>query len=178
MKAVNDDIYVNEPHLLSRRHRVSDALATGLMWVLYSYLWAPFVSLIAWLLGFEFAYDVMVRSGGINVLKEVMYFYGLMVLCIIMIVTAWSLINRHRFVNRDRRQAGKIITDGEIAEKFAIDLEQLNLLKTAQAIRLSHDEAGNIEQIETLEFEDQINQRKRRGNNDRSQAMKPTISAR
>ena len=178
MKAGNDDIYVNAPHLMSRRHRVGDAMATGLMWALYSYLWAPFISLVAWLLGFEFAYAVMVRAGGIHVLKDVMYWYGLMVFCIIIVVTAWSLVNRYRFANRGRRQAGKTVTDTEIAEKFALDPKQLNQLKTARAIRLSHDEAGNIDRVETLELEDGSSQRKRRGNNDRSQAMKPAISAR
>ena len=79
MKAVNDDIYINEPQLMSRRQRIGDAMATGLMWALYSYLWAPLVSLVEWLLGFEFAYDVMVRAGGLHVLEEVMYFYGLMI---------------------------------------------------------------------------------------------------
>jgi biofilm PGA synthesis protein PgaD len=154
MKAVNDDIYINEPQLMSRRQRIGDAMATGLMWALYSYLWAPLVSLVAWLLGFEFAYDVMVRAGGLHVLEEVMYFYGLMIFCIIIVVTAWSLINRYRFVNRDRRQAGETVTDTEIAEKFGLDPKQLNQLKTARAIRLSHDEAGNIERVETLELED------------------------
>ena len=178
MKASNDDIYVNAPHLMSRRHRLSDAMATGLMWVLYSYLWAPFVSLVAWLLGFEFAYAVMVRAGGINVLKDVIYWYGLMVFCIIIVVITWSQVNRYRFINRDRRHAGKTVTDTEIAEKFGLDPKQLNQLKTARAIRLSHDEAGNIDRVETLELEDESSQRKRRGNNDRSQAKKPTISAR
>jgi biofilm PGA synthesis protein PgaD len=154
MKAVNDDVYINEPQLLSRRHRIGNALVTGVMWALYSYLWAPFVSLVAWLLGFEFAYDVMVRAGGIHVLKEVMSFYGLMVFCIIMVVTAWSLLNRYRFANRGRRQAGKTVTDTEIAKKFALNPTQLKQLKTARAIRLSHDEAGNIDRVETLELED------------------------
>jgi len=179
MKASNDDIYINAPHLLSRRHRVVDAMATGLMWALYSYLWAPFISLVAWLLGFEFAYAVMVRAGGIHVLKDVAYWYGLMVVCIVIVVSAWSLVNRYRFANRGRRQAGKAVTDTAIAEKFALDPKQLNQLKTARALRLSHDEAGNIERVETLDLEEVSRQRKRRGNNDRSQAMKkPAISAR
>jgi poly-beta-1,6-N-acetyl-D-glucosamine biosynthesis protein PgaD len=107
-----------------------------------------------------------------------MYWYGLMVFCIIIVVTAWSLVNRYRFVNRDRRQARRTVTDTEIAENFALDPKQLNQLKTARAIRLSHDEAGNIDRVETLELEDGSSQRKRRGNKDRSQAMKPAISAR
>jgi biofilm PGA synthesis protein PgaD len=178
MKADNDDIYINVPHLVSRRHRLGDAMVTGLMWALYSYLWAPFISLIAWLLGFEFAYAVMVRAGGIHVLKDVIFSYGLMVFCIIIVVTAWSLVNRYRFANRGRRQAGLTVTDTEIAEKFALDPKQLNQLKTARVIWLSHDEAGNIDRVETRDIEDGSSQRKRRGNNDRSQAMKPAISTR
>ena len=64
MATPSGELHINKPELLSRRRRMGDAFVTGLMWMLYSYLWAPLISLVAWALGFEFAYDVLIRSGG------------------------------------------------------------------------------------------------------------------
>ena len=104
MNSAPENLHINVPELLSRRRRFRDAFVTAFMWLVYTYLWAPFVSLIAWLLGFEFAYDVMIRSGGIQGLKNVLSWYGLMLGCIIIVVTSWSLVNRLRFSGRERRQ--------------------------------------------------------------------------
>ena len=75
VSAVGKDLHIDAPYLLSRRRRITDTVATAMMWILYSYLWAPFISLVAWLLGFEFAYDVMVRAGGANGLLEILMYY-------------------------------------------------------------------------------------------------------
>ena len=98
---VGKDLHIDVPHLVSRRRRASDTVATAVMWVLYSYLWAPFISLLTWLLGFEFAYDVMVRAGGANGLLEILMYYGIVLTCIVVLVTSWSWINRYRFSGHD-----------------------------------------------------------------------------
>jgi biofilm PGA synthesis protein PgaD len=145
----SENIRINAPELLSRRRRLGDTLITGLMWVLYTYLWAPLVSLIAWLLGFEFAYDVMVRAGGVKMLKQALVWYGLTLACIIVVVTGWSIMNRLRFAQRNRRQAGKVVGDSEMAATFEIDTKTLADLRGARIARVSLDENGAIERIET-----------------------------
>jgi biofilm PGA synthesis protein PgaD len=90
------------------------------MWLVYSYLWAPLISLVAWLLGFEFAYDVMVRAGGFETLKEVIWFYLIVVAIIFVVVAGWSTINRRRFARHDRRQTIDSVPDTEIAAYFGI----------------------------------------------------------
>jgi biofilm PGA synthesis protein PgaD len=100
------------------------------MWLVYSYLWAPLISLVAWLLGFEFAYDVMVRAGGFETLKEVIWFYLIVVAIIFVVVAGWSTINRRRFARHDRRQTIDSVPDTEIAAYFGIRGEQLTLLRS------------------------------------------------
>jgi biofilm PGA synthesis protein PgaD len=90
------------------------------MWLVYSYLWAPLISLVAWLLGFEFAYDVMVRAGGFETLKEVIRFYLIVVAIIFVVVAGWSTINRRRFARHDRRQTIDSVPDTEIAAYFGM----------------------------------------------------------
>jgi biofilm PGA synthesis protein PgaD len=97
------------------------------MWLVYSYLWAPLISLVAWLLGFEFAYDVMVRAGGFETLKEVIWFYLIVVAIIFVVVAGWSTINRRRFARHDRRQTIDSVPDTEIAvsiEASILDMDE------------------------------------------------------
>ena len=143
--------HIYAPHLLSQRRRVGDTIVTGLMWILYSYLWVPFISLLAWLLGLEFGYDVMVRAGGVNALKEVLWWYGIVLASIFVVVTVWSAINRRRFADHDRRHSGQDVSDSETAEYFALQQGELQEMRTARIMSLSFDARGGIEQVDALE---------------------------
>ena len=149
--AMSKDVHIDAPQLVSHRRRITDAVATAVMWVLYSYLWAPFISLVAWLLGFEFAYDVMVRSGGAKGLMSILTWYGLVLVCIIIVVTAWSAVNRYRFAEHDRRQAGATTTDDEIVEFFGLDPADLPRIRDSRVARVCIDAAGNVEHVISLE---------------------------
>lgn len=148
MNSAPENLHINVPELLSRRRRFRDAFVTAFMWLVYTYLWAPFVSLIAWLLGFEFAYDVMIRSGGIQGLKNVLSWYGLMLGCIIIVVTSWSLVNRLRFSGRERRQGAAMVDDRALASAFGVELSALRQLRDARVTRLSLDADGRILDID------------------------------
>lgn len=147
MAAKEKQVLIDSPELLSRRHRITDALITGLMWVLYSYLWAPLISLVAWLLGFEFAYNVMVRAGGLERLKEVIWFYSIVVASIFVVVAGWSMLNRRRFAHRDRRRAVEPVSDPEIAAYFGIQDEQLTALRLSRVSRVKVSDEGQIESV-------------------------------
>ncbi len=136
------------PHLLSRQRRVGDAIATGLMWMLYSYLGGPFISLVAWLLGFEFAYDVMVRAGGVDALKAVLWWYGIVLASIFVAVAVWSVVNRRRFADHDRRQNGQGVSDTELVGYFALQPEELQTMRSARVMSLRFDATGSIERVE------------------------------
>ena len=142
-----EELRIDAPHLLSRRRRLSDAFVTGFMWLVYSYLWAPFISLVAWLLGFEFAYDVMVRAGGIAALNSVLFWYGVMIVLIILVVTAWSLSNRFRFAKQDRRRARDVTTDAEIADFFALSASDMSALRDSRVANVHVSGDGEIDQV-------------------------------
>ena len=176
MLTTGEKLQIHAPHLLSRRRRVGDAIFTGLMWILYSYLWAPFISLVAWLLGFEFAYDVMVRAGGIKALKEVMWSYGLVVAGISLVVMMWSLVNRYRFAGHDRRLPGRVVTDDELADYFTIEAADLRRMRMSPTMRISLSDAGAVHDVTELGADN--DQRRRRDQSERSQITKPNSSAR
>ncbi len=149
MASAPENLHINVPEMLSRRRRLSDAFVTGLMWMVYSYLWAPLISLVAWILGFEFAYDVMIRSGGIQGLKNVLSWYGLMLCCITIVVTCWSIMNRLRFSGRERRRGASIVDDYALAESFGIEMSELRKLRHARVACVSTDADGGIREIKS-----------------------------
>ncbi len=151
MAAFGKDMHIDAPELLSHRRRLTDTVATALMWVLYSYLWAPFISLLAWILGFEFAYDVMIRAGGAKGLVEILKFYGVVLACIFVVILGWSLLSRYRFAANDRRQVARITTNAEIAQYFGIESDDLQKLRGARIAIVSINSAGDIEQVDVRE---------------------------
>jgi biofilm PGA synthesis protein PgaD len=173
MASSPESLHINAPELLSRRRRLGDAFVTGLMWGLYSYLWAPLISLIAWLLGFEFAYDVMIRAGGLQVLEEILIWYAVMVVCIIFVVTGWSAVNRLRFAHRDRRSGGDAVGDAAMAEVFGVDTDRIADLRGTRIARLTLNDEGLIEAFAA----EAPGQRDRDGQSEPSQTRNPSSSA-
>ncbi len=153
MAAVDSNVHIDASHLVTNRRRFSDTLMTAIMWVIYSYLWAPFVSLLAWLLGIEFAYDVMVRAGGAKGLVNVLTFYGIVLVCIILVVTIWSSINRYRFAGIDRRQSVENVSDEQIAEHYSLSPELFDKMRNTRVSRVSISPNGTVEQVAAVEIE-------------------------
>jgi biofilm PGA synthesis protein PgaD len=146
--AVVEKEIIQAPELLTARERARDTFVTAAMWGVYLYLWVPLISLFAWVLGFELAYDVMMRAGGARDLGAILVVYAVIIGVIFVVVTAWSLINRVRYRGQNRRQLGKSVSDAAIAGFFGIDATKLPTLREARRVRLDFDSAGKPVAIE------------------------------
>lgn len=145
MAATEHDVHIDAPELLSGSERARDTIVTAAMWLVYLYLWVPFLSLCAWLLGFQLAYDVMIVSGGAKDLGGVLVIYGVIVAVIFLSVTAWSLTNRYRFGHLARRRGLPPVSDEEMASYFGIEPRALAGLRAGKRIRVAFGVEGKIE---------------------------------
>jgi biofilm PGA synthesis protein PgaD len=139
---VTNVIYIDAPEALTRRQRTVGALITAVMWAAYAYLWLPLVSLFAWGLGFELAYDAVVRAGGAGALRAALSWYGFVLANVVVMVAIWSLFNRWRFAGKNRRTAHPSVTDGALAECFGIAADDLERLRVARHVELDVDARG------------------------------------
>jgi biofilm PGA synthesis protein PgaD len=146
-----NDISIDAPELMTRPERTRDAVATALLWAVYVYLWVPLVSLFAWWLGFEFAYDVMVRAGGASSLKNVLVDYSIAVGIIFAVVTLWSFSNRIRFRGLNRRKISAAVSDEELADQFGIDAAQVAHLRQQKIVAIDFDDKGGLRLPEVKE---------------------------
>jgi biofilm PGA synthesis protein PgaD len=138
-------VFIDAPDLLTPRERARDTLMTAGMWGAYIYLWVPLISLFAWLLGFEFAYDVMVRAGGARDLVRALVIFALVIAVILGTVATWSYSNRLRYRGHNRRQTGPRVLDSQMAEYFRVDEATLAKLRVAHRIELGFDADGRPE---------------------------------
>jgi len=136
------EMYYAAPEELTPQQRARDALITAILWAAYLYLWVPLVSLLAWAMGFEFAYDVMVRAGGASDLLPILLEYAVVVSVIFSAFTIWSVSNRLRFKHLSRRARRAPVSDQALAEYFRIPTSQIAAMRSRQVIHVSIDEEG------------------------------------
>ena len=144
MSRASQHLYINEPELLTGPERTRDTVFTAVMWGVYLYLWLPIVSLFAWLLGFEAAYEVLIRAGGLEEIADILLVYGIIVLVIFDAVTGWSLGNLWRYGKFTRRSSAKGVSIEETAAYFHVDSATVKELRSIPSVSLDFDAEGRL----------------------------------
>jgi biofilm PGA synthesis protein PgaD len=143
MSASHKDVQIHVPELLSAPERTRDTVLTAVMWGVYLYLWLPLISMFAWLLGFEFAYDVMIRTGGAAGLGGVLLSYAVAVAAIFGVVSLWSMGNKLRYGKLRRRHTGSDVTIVPMAEYFGVEVAAAARLRSLRSVVIDFDEDGH-----------------------------------
>jgi biofilm PGA synthesis protein PgaD len=138
---------IQSPELLTQKQRRREIALTGLMWAIYVYLWTPLLSMLAWLVGFDFAYEVMIRAGGVDALKQVIWWYTAAVASILLLTTSWSFSNRYRFRNKNRRSVVSDVADQSLMDWFGVSPTQLNHMREDRRVSIDFDQQGQIGSI-------------------------------
>ncbi len=142
---VPQNMHFELPEELSRKDRARDSAITAILWAVYLYLWVPLVSLLAWALGFEFAYDVMIRAGGARDLVNILLQYSFVVTLILGTFTIWSVSNRLRFKGLNRRTKRDPVDIQAIAAYFRVSETEASEMRLHQIIHVDVDASGKPE---------------------------------
>jgi biofilm PGA synthesis protein PgaD len=143
MSTPGHHLHINAPELLSGRERARDLVITAIMWSVYLYLWMPLVSLFAWLFGFELAYDVMIRDGGVQHLGGVLLIYASIVVAIFATVSLWSIANLLRYGKLNRRSRAKPTSIEEMSEYFDVDTDVIEQLRLTPSVAIEFLDDGH-----------------------------------
>lgn len=138
------DTTIHAKDLLSSGQRARDTFLTTMLWVIYAYLWLPLVSLIAWLVGIDFAYEVVARAGGIQNLVGLLLWFGVALGLILTLVTGWSGTQYFRFHRRERRISAIPLAAETERQLWGLDEEEFKRLRTARSLRIELDSDGRI----------------------------------
>ncbi len=138
------DVIINARNVVSRRIRNRDRLLTTLMWMLYAYLWLPLVSLGAWHLGVQFAYDLVLRAGGPESLVSLLLSFLLILLITALVVIIWSWIQRARFAEHERRISSPPLQPADERTYWELSDAAFAQIRNGKRIVVSLDETGRM----------------------------------
>jgi biofilm PGA synthesis protein PgaD len=136
------DSTIELSQLLSKRRRVRDALVTTILWALYGYLWLPLISFVAWYLGFDFAYRLVIKAGGPDALVALLIGFSIIILVVLLIVVTWSGLQYSRFAGKgERRLISSTLAPQAEREYWDIDaaLQSKFKAKKIQTVALTDD---------------------------------------
>lgn len=133
------DMTITERDVLNKMKR-RDAVLTVILWMLYAYLWMPGVSLLAWYVGIDFAYDLVEEAGGLEELLRLLASFGTVLAVVVCLVVGWSLSQYWRFHDKNRRAvAPRPDAEAEMA-LWNISAAQHDQVRNGKNIILAIDE--------------------------------------
>jgi biofilm PGA synthesis protein PgaD len=139
------DVTIQMRQFLSTRQRGRDAIVTTLLWALYGYLWLPLISFFVWYIGFDFAYELVLRAGGPEELVLLLLWFGIVCLVILLIVVSWSGFQYSKYTGAgERRNRAPVLDPAAERELWGIDDAQQQHMKSAQVLTVSLDDDGGL----------------------------------
>jgi biofilm PGA synthesis protein PgaD len=141
-------LIINEPGLLTLRHRFTNSFLTLAFWVFWIYLWLPVISLVAWWAGFHLFYEEMIVQKGYQAFFDLAAWYGMVVLSIAIVFLSWAWYNRLRFRGKERRKEAGRVRQADVARQFGVQADQIDRWRGAKRLVIHHSEKGRIDRVE------------------------------
>ena len=133
------DTTITERDVLNKMKRRDTAL-TVFLWLLYAYLWMPGISLLAWYVGYDFAYEMVEDAGGAEQLLGLLASFGIILMIVMCIVIGWSLSQYWRFHDKNRRTAAPSPEPEAEMALWNISAEQFNQIRNGKNVILGINE--------------------------------------
>lgn len=143
-----DDLIIERPDLQGWPLVLGSRLVTAAMWGLYVYLWLPLLTLLAWTIGIDAAYEQMVTLGGYQIAAELWVFFATVILIMGGLLLGWARVNFYRFRGPDRRQLPGLTDATRMATEFGLAPGQLSTLHACRRARLDHHPDGSLRSVE------------------------------
>lgn len=142
------DTTIGARDVLSRRLKTRDTVLTTILWLIYAYLWLPLISLIAWLIGIDYAYELVEQAGGPRNLVDLLISFGIALAFIACIVIGWSVMQYWRFHDGERRLTSEAPTYHDELSLWDIDAECLHEIRCGRRLTIGLDEHGVITSVQ------------------------------
>ncbi len=139
------EIIIDRPKLQTRSHRLGLVLFFTACWAIWAYLWLPFITAIAWYLGFERFLSLFMESDGFSGLLDAIWDYFLVLEVMVVILLGWSYYNQKHYGTHDQRHRVLKSDIEKTCETFGLTHDELDFLKSSRLLCADHRNDGTIE---------------------------------
>ena len=139
------DSTIQMRQMLTARQRAREAFITTALWALYGYLWLPLISLVAWYMGLDFAYEKVIQAGGPEELILLLLWFCIVCLVSLLVVVTWSGLQHSKYKGKGERRTTAPVLDLEAEREFwRIEESLQQQMKAAKVQTVSLDDNARI----------------------------------
>lgn len=138
------DLIIDKPALQPLSDRLAWAVVTAMFWIVWFYLWLPWITVVAWLVfGYTGYLQYLVYDAQVDNAR-LFGAYALVIQALGVVLLGWAFIEWWRFHGHDRRRHSPDYTAGQLATTFDLDPVLLAEWQVARRLVVSHDAHGNV----------------------------------
>ncbi len=132
------NIIINHPEWQTTKQKYLIGLVTLGFWMLWFYLWAPLISLLAWVFGIHTFHYQMIELEGYKGVLRLMGTYAIVIGILGGGLILWATYNIQRFSGMDRRSLRPVVTNEMMATKLKIETNYLEDLLNSKVISINN----------------------------------------
>ena len=149
-----EGIIIDKPSFKSKTRNLTEWSMSIFGWILWFFLFRPFVLLITWVLGYDILYVQMYKLEGYKNIDRFLMF-GIIIASLYVLLRAWNVYNAKRFRGKDRRKRAEDVDVKGMADFFETTPDQMQSLQECRSVDVVFLEKGEI-RLESDEFDDAI----------------------
>lgn len=138
------NLIIDKPALQALPDRLVWATVTALFWLVWFYLWLPWITLAAW---FVFGYTGYLQYLVYDTQVDNAKLFGAYLLVIQglgALLLGWAFVEWWRFHGHDRRRRSRDLDVAQLAAAFELDPARLKAWQGARRLVVSHDGSGRV----------------------------------
>ena len=147
---MSQSLIIEAPELQSHVQRYGWSSVTLFFWMLYIYLWLPFITFLAWWIGLKILHRQIIELHGYEGVIDKLGLYSMIVIILSIALIGWARVENYRFKDSIRRVGRSSVSVGEIAKVFSLQESQLARLMQKQSVIVYFSEEGKL--IEIAEY--------------------------
>lgn len=141
MKA--EAVLINLPQRQHPVRRVLFTTATLMAWVIWTSLWLPLITLVAWLFGVDMGYTQLILKEHSHGAHDLLFMLGLAAVCALVFV-AWSFYNRLRYGRLRRRRVTRSVDRASMAGMLGVQPATSRYMRHARRVVLEFPEGEPV----------------------------------
>jgi biofilm PGA synthesis protein PgaD len=140
-------LIIEHPEWQTPKQRILLGFVTLLFWIVWFYIWIPFVSVLAWILGVKLFEYQMIELKGYKGVVDFLWWYALIIFVMGGSLIGWATYNYMRFNKVARRNARPKVTLEMEARYFKVDINDVEKWRKSQMVIIEHNDHAQITNV-------------------------------
>lgn len=137
-------LIIEKPGLAPLPNRIGWGGVTVLFWLVWIYLWLPFITTLAWVFGYRQLFLYFHSAEDFSELAHLAILYGTIITVLGGSLLLWAHVEYRRFRNVNRRERPSAVSVEELAVYVGVPSDDMRVWQHSRCVRARHDNEGRL----------------------------------